>query len=47
MRIAIQDLGLEQLFVVHPGRDSYPLDECIEAVSIEDLPDAIRRIDGD
>jgi len=46
MRIAIEDLGLEKVFVVYPGRDSYPLDERIEAVSIQDLPDVIRRLDG-
>lgn len=37
MRIAIEDLELERLFVVHPGSESFPLDERIEGVSILDL----------
>lgn len=44
MRIAIGDLGLERLFVVHPGPDSHSLDERIEAVSIRDLE---RRLQQD
>jgi uncharacterized protein len=37
MRIALQDLALERLFVVYPGKTSYGLDEKIEVVSILDL----------
>ena len=37
MRVALEDLGLERLFVVHPGRDSFPLERRIDAVSILDL----------
>ncbi len=38
MRIAIGDLKLERLFVVYPGRQSYPIDRHIEVLSILDLP---------
>jgi hypothetical protein len=38
MRIALADLRLSRLYVVHPGRDSYPLDRAIEALSMRDLP---------
>jgi hypothetical protein len=33
MRIAISDLGLERIDVMHAGRDTYPLGERIRAVS--------------
>lgn len=42
MKIALADLRLARLFVVHPGRRSYPLDERIDAVAIEDLPARLR-----
>lgn len=32
MRIAMKDLGLEKLFVIHPGIKRYPLDEGMEAI---------------
>ena len=38
MQIAIGDLRLARLFVIYPGRQSYPLDSRIEALSIDDLP---------
>jgi predicted AAA+ superfamily ATPase len=38
MRVAMEDLGLERLYVVHPGRESFPLDDQVEALSILDLP---------
>lgn len=37
MRIALQDLKLQQLFVVHPGPASFPLAEKISALSFGDL----------
>lgn len=39
MRSAQEDLGLDHLYVVHPGIHSYPLDEGITATT---LPDFIR-----
>jgi predicted AAA+ superfamily ATPase len=38
IRIAIQDLGLARVFVVYPGRASYPIDARTEALAIHDLP---------
>lgn len=38
MRIARDDLQLERLFVVYPGRESYPLEARLEVLSIFDLP---------
>lgn len=37
MRIAMQDLKLEKLWVVYPGRTSYPMDEKIECISLAHL----------
>jgi hypothetical protein len=44
MRIAIDDLGLERLLVVHPGTDSFPLADRIEAVSIRALPEHLMAV---
>lgn len=38
MRIAIDDLKLNRLFVLYPGRQSYSLDRDIEVLSILDMP---------
>lgn len=44
MRVALTDLRLDHLWVVHPGRDSYRLDSRIEAVPLakiaSELPEA-------
>jgi predicted AAA+ superfamily ATPase len=37
MRIAMQDLKLERLWVVYPGPTGYPMDEKIECVSLAQL----------
>jgi hypothetical protein len=37
MRIAMQDLKLERLWVVYPGPTGYPMDEKIECVSLSQL----------
>jgi len=37
MRIAMQDLKLERLWVVYPGPNGYPMDEKIECVSLAQL----------
>jgi predicted AAA+ superfamily ATPase len=41
MRVALADLGLEHLWVVHPGADSYPLDERISALAVAALRDTV------
>ena len=38
MRIALQDLALQHLWVVYPGDETYPLDERITALPIACLP---------
>jgi hypothetical protein len=38
MRIAIDDLKLNRLFVLYPGRQTYSLDRDIEVLSIFDMP---------
>ena len=37
MRTALQDLGLEQLYVVHPGEHEFPLAEAITAIPLRRL----------
>jgi hypothetical protein len=37
MRIALQDLKLERLYVVYPGADRFSLDDRIEAVTLSAL----------
>lgn len=37
MRIAMNDLRLDRLWVVHPGDTSWPLDDSISALSVTDL----------
>jgi predicted AAA+ superfamily ATPase len=37
MRIAMQDLKLERLWVVYPGKTGYPMDDKIECVSLAEL----------
>lgn len=37
MYVALEDLGLDHLYVVYPGRTSYQLDRRLEALSIHDL----------
>lgn len=38
MHVALQDLGLEHLWIVYPGRQEYPLDERLTALPIDALP---------
>lgn len=38
MRIALEDLGLDRLYVIHAGDHSYPMAEKIEAVSCSEMP---------
>jgi hypothetical protein len=41
MRIALADLQLERLLVVHAGDESWPMAERVEAVSIRSLPERL------
>ena len=42
MHVAIQDLGLESIDVVHAGGDTYPLSTKIRAVAISGLTTDLR-----
>ena len=42
MRIAVDDLGLKQLWVVHAGRDTYPMAERIQAIPLKQAPHALK-----
>jgi hypothetical protein len=44
MRIAQDDLGLSSLYVVYPGKPSYPIDDNIRVLSIHDLPTGLARL---
>ena len=37
MHIAIEDLGLEHLWVIYPGDQKYALDDKITAIPLEEL----------
>lgn len=41
MTIALDDLGLEKIFIVFPGNKSYAVDEKIAALCLRDLPDTL------
>ena len=43
MHVVLEDIGLERLFVVHPGTRSYELQDRISALALRDLPDARKR----
>ena len=38
MRVALDDLGLERLWIVYPGTETYDLDDRIAALPIADVP---------
>jgi len=44
LQVARADLKLRQVFLVHPGKKSYPLNEWAEALSIEDLQRRMKKI---
>jgi predicted AAA+ superfamily ATPase len=37
MQIAMNDLNLDHLYIVHPGNDSFPIQKKITALSLKDL----------
>lgn len=43
MRVALQDLHLDHLYVVHPGEHCFPLDEAVTAIT---LPALITELQG-
>lgn len=47
MRTAIHDLQLQHLWIVHPGSESYQLDDKISTLSITSIFQLITRLKGD
>ena len=47
MHIALHDLKLERLFVVHPGKDSYVMNDQTEAVPITAIRARLEEIAHD
>ncbi|MCP5057086.1 MAG: hypothetical protein GY937_10225 [bacterium] len=45
MRSALEDLSLDQLFVVHPGADVFPLAENVQAVGANVLLDVLATLE--
>ena len=43
MLVALEDLGLDQLWVVHPGERSYGLGSRISALALRDFPELSRQ----
>jgi len=39
MKTAVEDLGLERLWALYPGKAAYPLSENIQVLPLADLPD--------
>jgi predicted AAA+ superfamily ATPase len=46
MRIALADLALDHLYIVHPGEHEFPLDESITAITLPRLIDVLRSGGG-
>lgn len=44
MRIAIKDLILEHLWIIHPGAHQYPIDERLSAHPLRQIPDLIPKL---
>lgn len=44
MRVAIEDLGLRHLYIVHPGPRSFAIDKDISALSIDDLSSEVKSL---
>lgn len=46
MRVALEDLGLERLYVVYPGTETYALDPRILVVPASQIRAALRGLAG-
>ena len=44
MHTAIEDLGLEHLWVIYPGHQEYPLDDKISVVPMASLPRIVNSL---
>jgi hypothetical protein len=41
MHIAMEDLNLNHLYIVHPGKNSFPIQKNITALVLKDLADQL------
>ena len=39
MRIALDDLKLDRLWIIYPGEHQYPVDEKLEVWPLQQIPD--------
>jgi hypothetical protein len=46
MMIALEDLKLKKLWVVYPGKESYPLHDRVECIGLADLGKARQASGG-
>ena len=46
MRVALNDLELEHLWVVYPGDEAYPLDDRISVLPVAGVPELARSLGG-
>lgn len=44
MRVAIEDLGLQHLWIIYPGSQSYELDERISVLAVDSLPNLVSSL---
>jgi hypothetical protein len=44
MRFAVQDLGPARLDIVHIGKETYALDECVRALAFQRLGDELTAL---
>ena len=43
MHTALKDLGLGHLWVIYPGKDSYPLADRLSVLSITEVPALVNQ----
>ena len=46
MHIALEDLKLERIFTVYPGKEAYPMHERVEALPLAQLHERMEKIGG-
>jgi hypothetical protein len=46
MHAALNDLGLDHLWVVYPGSEEFPLAERMSALPITELPEFVRNLNA-
>ena len=44
MHVALQDLRLERIFAIYPGKDAYPLHERVEALPLVQVDKRLEKL---